>query len=66
MSRLRRSVLHCRIGQKRLSSAKNSARLAYGYRVMGAINREIAEKSVASDNETLASAEQKLTECEAK
>ena len=66
LSQLRRSVLYCKIGRKRLSSVKKRARLAHGYRVMAALNAKMAEESVSSDNEALAAGEQKLTECETK
>ncbi len=66
MSRLMRSVLCYRNGQKGLALYIKNAKLAYGYRAWGKLNRQLAEESVSSDNEALASAEQKLTECETK
>ncbi len=66
MSRLRRSVLYCKMGRKRLSSVKKSATLARGYRAMSELNSKLAEEAVPSGNEALAGFEQILTECEMK
>ncbi len=66
LSRLRRSVQNCRIGQKKPARVIKRARLANGYLVMAKLNRQMAEECLVADNGALTSGVENLTECEIK
>ncbi len=54
-------------GKKHMQESENFCKLhslARGYKEMSRINLELAEETVASDNEALELCEQKFAECE--
>lgn len=61
--RMSRSELVCRAVSLYLSHMQQR-QLAAGYREMSEINLELAEESVASENDSLSLYENKLAECE--
>lgn len=61
--RISRSELVCRAVSLYLAHVQKR-QLAAGYREMSEINLELAEESVASDNDSLGLYENKLAECE--